>query len=180
MDDQLKAVLEGINGLKNSQEETKNELKERMENMQRSQEETKERMAKGQEDLRNILEKKIDSVEEKIALKRVEDLEKKLLASGNATNKSKFVPASPVHVPSSAVPLTASPVSVKLSTYEGKTNLEYFVDDLKEGEIQKAVKMADVQDLKSALKLEAANEASCRDSHFVRGTRVTTDTPESP
>ncbi|GFY11555.1 retrovirus-related Pol polyprotein from transposon 412 [Trichonephila clavipes] len=41
---------------------------------------------------------------------REEDLEKKLLASGNATNESKFVPA-PVHVPSSAVPMTASPVS---------------------------------------------------------------------
>ncbi|GFX60152.1 uncharacterized protein TNCV_4533131 [Trichonephila clavipes] len=118
-------------------------------------------MKKGQEELRNTLEKKIDSVEEKIALKveekiavveekmekkveekietirevagnfslmshRVEDLEKKLLASGNATNESKFVPAAPVHVPSSAVPLTASPVSVKLSTYERKTNWDVY------------------------------------------------------
>ncbi|GFY24488.1 uncharacterized protein TNCV_1015361 [Trichonephila clavipes] len=119
-------------------------------------------MEKGQEDLRNTLEKKIDSVEEKIALKveekivvveekmemkveekietireevdgnfslmsqRVEDLEKKLLASRNATNESKFVPASPVQVPSSAVPLTTSPVSVKLSTYDGKTNWEVY------------------------------------------------------
>ncbi|GFT17116.1 uncharacterized protein TNCV_4738411 [Trichonephila clavipes] len=119
-------------------------------------------MEKGQEDLRNNLEKKIDSVEEKIALKveekivvveekmekkveekietmreevagnfslmsqRMEYLEKKLLASGNAANESKFVPASPGHVPSSAVPLTASPVSVKLSTYEGKTNWEVY------------------------------------------------------
>ncbi|GFV74734.1 uncharacterized protein TNCV_1039721 [Trichonephila clavipes] len=221
MDDQLKALLEGINTLKNgqektrqemqkclydtknelkdrnekgqegtkqemqqgledmqkSQEETKNELKERMENMQRSQEETKERMEKGQGDLRNTLEKKIDSMEEKIALKveekivvveekialkveekivvveekmeknveekiettreklagnfglmsqRVEDIEKKLLASGNATNESKFVPVSSVHVPSSALPLTSSPVSVKLSIYEGKTNWEVY------------------------------------------------------
>ncbi|GFX09667.1 uncharacterized protein TNCV_2186631 [Trichonephila clavipes] len=55
---------------------------------------------------------------------RVEDLEKKLLASGNAMNEAKFVPAAPVHVPSSAVPLTASPVSVKLSTYDGKINWE--------------------------------------------------------
>ncbi|PRD24553.1 UNVERIFIED_CONTAM: hypothetical protein NCL1_43423 [Trichonephila clavipes] len=64
-------------------------------------------------------------------------------------------------------------------------SLEYFVDGLKDEEIQRAVRMADVQDLKSALlyalKLEAANEASCRDSHSVRGARVTADVPcESP
>ncbi|GFV84501.1 uncharacterized protein TNCV_2481151 [Trichonephila clavipes] len=41
--------------------------------------------------------------------------------------------------------------------------------------------MAVVQDLKSALILDAANEASCRDSHSVRGARVTADAPcESP
>ncbi|GFV91173.1 CCHC-type domain-containing protein [Trichonephila clavipes] len=41
--------------------------------------------------------------------------------------------------------------------------------------------MADVEDLKSALKLEAANEASCRDRHSIRGARVTADAPcESP
>ncbi|GFW36884.1 uncharacterized protein TNCV_4349251 [Trichonephila clavipes] len=45
--------------------------------------------------------------------------------------------------------------------------------------------MADVQDPKSALlytlKVKATNEASCRDSHSVRGARVTTDAPcESP
>ncbi|GFS73486.1 uncharacterized protein TNCV_1101891 [Trichonephila clavipes] len=45
--------------------------------------------------------------------------------------------------------------------------------------------MADIQDLKSALlyalKVEAANEASCRYNHSVRGARVTTDAPcESP
>ncbi|GFX41295.1 uncharacterized protein TNCV_1653781 [Trichonephila clavipes] len=64
-------------------------------------------------------------------------------------------------------------------------SLQYFVDGLKEGEIQKAVRMADVQDLKSALlsalKVEASNEASCRDSHSARGARETTDAPcESP
>ncbi|GFW23498.1 uncharacterized protein TNCV_3805951 [Trichonephila clavipes] len=64
-------------------------------------------------------------------------------------------------------------------------SLQYFVDGLKDGEIQKAVRMADVQDLKSALlyalKVEAANEASCRNSHSVRGARVTADAPcESP
>ncbi|GFY02091.1 uncharacterized protein TNCV_5099521 [Trichonephila clavipes] len=35
-------------------------------------------------------------------------------------------------------------------------SLQYFVDGLKEGEIQRAVRMADVQDLKSAL-LNAQN-----------------------
>ncbi|GFV82414.1 uncharacterized protein TNCV_3982071 [Trichonephila clavipes] len=64
-------------------------------------------------------------------------------------------------------------------------SLEYFVNGLMDEEIQMAVKMADVQDLKSALlyalKLEAANEASCRNRHSIRGTRVNTDAPcESP
>ncbi|GFT69150.1 uncharacterized protein TNCV_2566071 [Trichonephila clavipes] len=324
MDEQLKALLEGINALKSGQG-----TKERMENMQRSQEETKNELKKGMQK-----EKKIDSVEEKIALKveekiaiveekvavfeekiekkveqveerireqvekkyeevarnvslisqRVEDLEKKLLVSGNK-NESKILPSSPV-------PVTASTLSVKLSTYDVITNwevyktqfsiiseangwtegvkacqlaaslrredaeilqtlpdterlnlnslynaldlrfsqkyskdyarlqmktrlqkpgeslqeyaseverlanlafsdhpatvleeisLQYFVDGLEDGEIQKAVRMADVQDLKSALKVEATNEASCRDSHLVRGARVTTDAPcESP
>ncbi|PRD18545.1 UNVERIFIED_CONTAM: hypothetical protein NCL1_60214, partial [Trichonephila clavipes] len=60
-------------------------------------------------------------------------------------------------------------------------SLQYFVDGLREREIQKSVRMADVQDLKSALlyalKVEAANDASCRDSHSVRGAIVTTDAP---
>ncbi|GFX95170.1 CCHC-type domain-containing protein [Trichonephila clavipes] len=60
--------------------------------------------------------------------------------------------------------------------------LEYFVDGLKDEEIQMAVRMAGFKDLKSALlyalKVEATNEASCRDSHSVRGA---TDVPcESP
>ncbi|GFT84708.1 hypothetical protein TNCV_2767191 [Trichonephila clavipes] len=101
MDEQLKALLECINALRSGQEETK-------ENMQRSQEETKERMEKGQEDLRNTLEKKSIAVE---------DPEKKLLASGNATNESKFVPASPVHVPSSAVPLSDCLTSFSKTVY---------------------------------------------------------------
>ncbi|GFV80025.1 retrovirus-related Pol polyprotein from transposon 412 [Trichonephila clavipes] len=158
-------------------------------------------------------------------------------------------------MPASAVPVPASPVSVKLSTYDGKTNwevyktqfciiseangwtervkachnlrfsqkyskdyarlqktgeslqeyaseverlanlafsdppatvrevisLQYFVDGLKEGEIQKAVRMADVQDLKSALlyalKLEAATQASRKDFFSIRGARVIGDEP---
>ncbi|GFV62365.1 uncharacterized protein TNCV_2126001 [Trichonephila clavipes] len=71
------------------------------------------------------------------------------------------------------------------ATVRETISVQYFVDGLKEGEIQKAVRMADVQDLKSALlyalKVEATNEASYRDSHSVRGARVATDAPcESP
>ncbi|GFY03056.1 retrovirus-related Pol polyprotein from transposon 412 [Trichonephila clavipes] len=71
------------------------------------------------------------------------------------------------------------------ATVRETISLQYFVDRLKEGEVQKAVRMADVQDLKSdllyALKVEAANEASYRDSHSVRGAKVATDAPcESP
>ncbi|GFU59986.1 uncharacterized protein TNCV_3237721 [Trichonephila clavipes] len=65
------------------------------------------------------------------------------------------------------------------ATVREAISLQCFVDGLKDGEIQKAVRMADVQDLKSALlyalKVEAANEASYSDSHSVRGARVTTD-----
>ncbi|GFU42069.1 uncharacterized protein TNCV_3197321 [Trichonephila clavipes] len=66
-----------------------------------------------------------------------------------------------------------------------KISLQYFVDGLKDEEIQKTVRMADVKDLKSALlsalKLEPANEASCRDRRSIHGARVTVDAPyESP
>ncbi|GFV31364.1 uncharacterized protein TNCV_3819661 [Trichonephila clavipes] len=127
----MRKVLEDMH---KRQEETKNELKERME---KCQEETK----KGQEDLKNSLEKnfdtvegKINSVEEKITLKveenisvRVEDLEKKHLVCTNK-NESKILSSSPVPVSTSPVPVsvTASPVSVKLSTYDGKTNWEVY------------------------------------------------------
>ncbi|GFU50484.1 uncharacterized protein TNCV_2042841, partial [Trichonephila clavipes] len=47
----------------------------------------------------------------------------------------------------------------------------------REGEIQKAMRMADVQDLKSALKLEAATQASHRDRQSIRGATVTLDAP---
>ncbi|GFT52791.1 hypothetical protein TNCV_206281 [Trichonephila clavipes] len=73
---------------------------------------------------------------------RVEDLEKKFIASGNATSDSKFVTAATVHVSSSAVHLTASPVLVKLSTYDGKTKWE--VVDLSNSVIP--VRMANISD----------------------------------
>ncbi|GFU86418.1 uncharacterized protein TNCV_1417701 [Trichonephila clavipes] len=64
-------------------------------------------------------------------------------------------------------------------------SLEYFVDSLMDEEIQKAVRMADVKDPKSALlyalKVEAATQASCINRHFIREARVTLDVPcESP
>ncbi|GFV54132.1 uncharacterized protein TNCV_1027051 [Trichonephila clavipes] len=64
-------------------------------------------------------------------------------------------------------------------------SLQYFVDGLKDGEIQRAVRMADVQDLKSALlfalKLEAATQASRQDRQPLRGARGNLDAPyESP
>ncbi|GFW62958.1 uncharacterized protein TNCV_4453061 [Trichonephila clavipes] len=60
-------------------------------------------------------------------------------------------------------------------------SVEYFVDGLRDEEIQMAVRMADVQDLKSvllyALKVEAATQASCIDRHSIREARVTADEP---
>ncbi|GFX31313.1 uncharacterized protein TNCV_2061311 [Trichonephila clavipes] len=105
MDEQHMDLLEGINTLKNI-----------IQNVE-----------KRQEELRIILEKKIEQVEERykrvagnfsLISQRV-DFEKKLLACGNATNESKFVPAA-------LVPVPASPVSVKLYTYDGKTNWEVY------------------------------------------------------
>ncbi|GFY22203.1 retrovirus-related Pol polyprotein from transposon 17.6 [Trichonephila clavipes] len=65
------------------------------------------------------------------------------------------------------------------ATVRETISLQYFVDGLKQGEIQKAVRIADVQDLKSALlyalKLEAATQARRKDRHFIRGARVTAD-----
>ncbi|GFV39385.1 uncharacterized protein TNCV_1230861 [Trichonephila clavipes] len=120
-----KGQLEMQKGL----DDIKNELKERME---KGQEETKQEMQKGlknvqkyQVELKNSLEERTNSVEDRITGKmkediaRVEDLEKKLLAFGKTTNENKFVPAF-------AVPVPDSPVSVKLSTYYGKTNWEVY------------------------------------------------------
>ncbi|GFX44624.1 uncharacterized protein TNCV_2637871 [Trichonephila clavipes] len=57
---------------------------------------------------------------------------------------------------------------------------QYFIDGAKDPEIQKTVRMAEVQYLKSsqlyALKLKAATQASRRDRHSIRGARVTGDT----
>ncbi|GFW04059.1 uncharacterized protein TNCV_2051751 [Trichonephila clavipes] len=67
------------------------------------------------------------------------------------------------------------------ATMRDTISLQYFVDGLKDGGTQKAVRMADVQDLKSArlyvLKLEATTQASRRDRQSIRGARVTADKP---
>ncbi|GFY04212.1 uncharacterized protein TNCV_1199901 [Trichonephila clavipes] len=58
------------------------------------------------------------------------------------------------------------PATVRETIY-----FQYFVYGLKEEEIQKAVRMTDVQDLKSALlyalKLEASTQASRKDRHII-------------
>ncbi|GFW35994.1 retrovirus-related Pol polyprotein from transposon 412 [Trichonephila clavipes] len=255
---------ERMENMQKSQEATKNELKNRMqkglENVQKCQEVVEEKVAVVEEKI----EKKVEQVEERIReqieekyeevagnfsliSQRVEDLEKKLLVSGNK-NESKILPSSPVHVSTSPVPVTASTVGeaaeilqtlpdterlnlnslynaldlrfsqkyskdyvrLQMKTRLQKTgessqeyaseverlanlafsdhpatvreviSLQYFVDGLKDGEIQKAVRMADVQDIKSvllyALKL-AATQASRRDRQSIRGARVTAGEP---
>ncbi|KAF8773881.1 hypothetical protein HNY73_016492 [Argiope bruennichi] len=57
--------------------------------------------------------------------------------------------------------------------------VQYFVDGVRDVEIQKALRMAETKDLKSALvyaiKFEAAQQASRRDRHFIRGAEVKRD-----
>ncbi|GFY17215.1 uncharacterized protein TNCV_1089941 [Trichonephila clavipes] len=59
--------------------------------------------------------------------------------------------------------------------------LEYFVDGLRDEEIQMAVRMADFKDLKSALlyalKVETTIQASCIDHHSNQEATVTVDEP---
>ncbi|GFV84793.1 hypothetical protein TNCV_4297751 [Trichonephila clavipes] len=73
-----------------------------------------------EERIKEQVEEGIERVAENFSLmsQRLEDLEKKLLDSGNVMNENKIVSAAPVDVPSSVGPLTASAVSVKLSTYD--------------------------------------------------------------
>ncbi|GFU36079.1 retrovirus-related Pol polyprotein from transposon 412 [Trichonephila clavipes] len=147
-------MQKGLEDMQKSQEETKNELKDRMEkgleNVQKCQEDLKnslekkidsveekissveDRIAEKMEEIAVVEEKMEKKMEEKIERFReqfeevagnlsqqIEDFENKFLACGNTMNKSKFVPASPVPVP-------ASPVSVKLPTYDRKTNWEVY------------------------------------------------------
>ncbi|GFT60896.1 hypothetical protein TNCV_3616171 [Trichonephila clavipes] len=93
----------------------------------------------------------------------MEDLEE--ISSWGNENKSKSVSVSAFPEPG-----LASPVLVTVHS-------SYFVDGLKEEEIQKAVRIADVQDLKSALKLGATTQTSRKDRHSIREARVTADEP---
>ncbi|PRD34451.1 UNVERIFIED_CONTAM: hypothetical protein NCL1_14558 [Trichonephila clavipes] len=315
MDEQLKTLLEGINSLKNSQEETRQEMQKDQVEMQKGLEETRQEMQKGveetrqkmqkdqqemQKDLENVqkfqelnysLEEKINSVKDRIARKmkeeivvveekmekkveekiemirevagnfslmsqRVEDLgkeasvfrkcdERKQICPCCSSTCAFFCSASDFLTSAKACQLAESlrretsevlqtlPDTERLNlnslynvldlrfgqkyskdyarlqiktrlqktreslqeyaseverlanlafsdhpaTVREVISLQYFVEGVEDGEIQKAVRMADVQDLKSALKLQAANEASCRDRHSIRGARGTADAP---
>ncbi|GFV25640.1 retrovirus-related Pol polyprotein from transposon 412 [Trichonephila clavipes] len=170
-------MQKGLENVQKCQEDFKNSLEKKTDNVEEKNNSVEEKIALKVEEKNVVVEEKIVVVEEKIEKKkRMEDLEKKLLVGVNE-NKSMSVPVSEFPEPLLASPMPAAALTgpVKLSTYDRKTNWEYFVDGLKERGKQKAVRMADVQDLKSALfyflKVEAANEASCRDSHSVRGAR---------
>ncbi|GFV82055.1 uncharacterized protein TNCV_3152531 [Trichonephila clavipes] len=103
MDEQIKALLEGVNALKSGQEELNNTLEEKIIKMEKKIETVKEQLNEKMEEM----------------TQRVKDLEKKLLACGKTKNENKSVPVSPVPIP-------ASPVSVKLYTYDGKTNWKVY------------------------------------------------------
>ncbi|GFW40155.1 uncharacterized protein TNCV_5118381 [Trichonephila clavipes] len=57
MDEQLKALLEGINALKNGQEETRRGQQEMQERIEEGQQEIQERMEKGQQEMQERIEK---------------------------------------------------------------------------------------------------------------------------
>ncbi|GFX61674.1 hypothetical protein TNCV_2591171 [Trichonephila clavipes] len=160
------------------EEETKKGLK----NLQKSQEETK----KGQEELKNTLENKIVNVEEKINTTEFElpikcsgsSVRPEILQglrtsiNGNKTleNRRKLAEICIGSRKARQLGFLRSPSNC------AKNNiLTAFRGWPEGGEIQKVIRMADVQDLKSALKLEAATQASHRDGRSLRGARVTLD-----
>ncbi|GFX93632.1 uncharacterized protein TNCV_1588091 [Trichonephila clavipes] len=203
MDDQVKALLEGINALKSGQDELK------------------ERVQKCQKDLKNTLEEKINKMEKEI--EKTEEIKAcQLVASlrGTATEVLQTLSDTErlnLNSLYNALDLRFSQKYSKdyaclhmkrrlqktgeilqeyafeiqrlttLASSEFSANvremisLEYFVDGLKDEEIQRAVRMADVQDLTSALlyalKFEAVAQASCIDRPSIREARVTADEP---
>ncbi|GFX69651.1 uncharacterized protein TNCV_1770201 [Trichonephila clavipes] len=80
-----------------------------------------------EENIKEQVEERIEGVAESFSLisQRVEDLKKLLLVCANK-NENKILPSSTVSVSTSPVPVTASTVSVKLSTYDGKTNWKVY------------------------------------------------------
>ncbi|GFS83438.1 uncharacterized protein TNCV_513941 [Trichonephila clavipes] len=131
---------------------------------------------------------------------RMEVLEKKLLAGGNEnknktngwTERAKACQLAASLRGEAAEVLQTLPDTERLNLNSLYNALDlrfgqiyskdyYFVDGLKDGEIQMAVRMADVKGLKSALlyalKVEAATQASCIDRHSIREARGTADEP---
>ncbi|GFX87612.1 hypothetical protein TNCV_2465051 [Trichonephila clavipes] len=141
----LEDMQKGQERMQKCQEDLKNTLEKKIDNVEEKINSVEEKIALKVEEkiavVEETIEKKVEQVEERIReqveekyevagnfsliSQQVEDLEKKLLVSGNK-NESKILPFSPVPVPSSPVPVTASTVSVKLSTYDGKTNWEVY------------------------------------------------------
>ncbi|GFU34950.1 hypothetical protein TNCV_2992401 [Trichonephila clavipes] len=146
VNEQLKALLAGSNALKSGQEDTKKCLEE----MQRSQEETTERMEKGQQEMQKGQER-MQKYEDKIP----------------ENQKKKYA---------SEIEMLAN---LALSEYAANVgdiiSLQSFVSGLTQGEIQRAVKMANVQNLISSLvyvlKCESAYHASRRDRYDIRGVK---------
>ncbi|GFU58519.1 hypothetical protein TNCV_4894532 [Trichonephila clavipes] len=127
--------------------------------LQASQEETKnglkQRMMKGhqeiqkcQEDLRSTLEKKIDCVE-RIAVK----MEEKIKVVEDKMEEK----------------------IIEGKLMKGLKKWLYCMGRLKDAVIQRTLRMTDVQDLKSALKLDVTIQASHRDCHSIQELRVALD-----
>ncbi|GFV62217.1 uncharacterized protein TNCV_2034951 [Trichonephila clavipes] len=207
MDEQLKALLEGINALKNGQE-TRQEMQKGQVEMQKGLEETKQEMQKGQQGMEKangwtegakacqlaaslrveaaeVLQTfpdterlNLNSLYNALDLRFGQKYSKDYARLQMKTRLQKTGESLQEYV-SEVERLANLAFSDHPATVREAISLQYFGDGLKDGEIQKAVRMADVQDLKSALlyalKLEAATQASRRDCQSIRGARVTAD-----
>ncbi|GFV98470.1 retrovirus-related Pol polyprotein from transposon 412 [Trichonephila clavipes] len=168
--EQLKALLEGINALKSRQEETK----ERLEHMQRSQEETRkgqqemqkglEGMQKSQEETKNKLKDRID--------KDLEDMQKgqkRIQKSNGWTEGVK------------AFQLAASLKREAAEKYskgyaprrQVKTRLQKTGESLQEyaSEVERLANLAFSDHPATAVKLEAAPQACRKERHYIRSAR---------
>ncbi|GFU76470.1 uncharacterized protein TNCV_3620751 [Trichonephila clavipes] len=233
MDEQLKDLLEGINALKNGQEETRQEIQKGKVEIQKDLEETNQEMKKGQQGMEKGVENvqkwpvKLSTYDGKAncevyntqlsiisevngwtegvkayqlaasirgeaaeILQTLPDTERpNLKPLYNALNlrfgkkyskdytrlqkktRHKKTGESLQEYASEGERLINLAFSDHPATVQEVISLQYFVDGLKDEEIQKAVRIADVQDFKYVLvyplKVEAANEATCRDSHSI-------------
>ncbi|GFU28987.1 uncharacterized protein TNCV_471041 [Trichonephila clavipes] len=133
-------MQKGLENVQKCQEELKDTLEKKIDNVEEKINSVEEKIAlKVGEKIAAVeekIEKKVEQVEERIEgvvenfsllSQRMEDLEKKLLAGGNENkSKSEHASAFPEPVLASPGPAPASSVSVKLSTYDGKTNWEVY------------------------------------------------------